>query len=49
MKLQCDNAHDHQGFSKGLRKPTAFAAVDSIVKDESGGIRFHYVVVEVSH
>lgn len=36
-----------EGFSKGLLQPTPFAAVDSINYDESGRLRFHYVVVEV--
>ncbi|KAI8465305.1 MAG: NUDIX hydrolase domain-like protein [Monoraphidium minutum] len=31
-----------------LRAPVAFAAVDSIVTDDGGRVRFHYVVVEVA-
>jgi 8-oxo-dGTP pyrophosphatase MutT (NUDIX family) len=42
-----DPADDSEGFSKGLRRPTAFAAVDSIVRGEGGRVKFHYVVVEV--
>jgi hypothetical protein len=36
-----------EGFSNQLQQPIAFAAVDSIVRDEQGQLRFHYVVVEV--
>ncbi|KIZ06316.1 ADP-ribose pyrophosphatase [Monoraphidium neglectum] len=43
-----DPADDSEGFSKGLRRPTAFAAVDSIVRGEGGRVKFHYVVVEVA-
>lgn len=39
---------DTEGFSKQLRRPTAFAAVDSIVREDGGAVRFHYVVVEVA-
>jgi hypothetical protein len=37
-----------EGFSKSLQQPTPFAAVDSINPDETGRLKFHYVVVEVS-
>lgn len=36
-----------EGFSNQLQQPIAFAAVDSIVRDEQGQLKFHYVVVEV--
>jgi hypothetical protein len=36
-----------EGFSNQLQQPIAFAAVDSIVRDQQGQLRFHYVVVEV--
>jgi 8-oxo-dGTP pyrophosphatase MutT (NUDIX family) len=36
VDLVCDPV-DTQGFSKGLRRPTAFAAVDSIVRDAAPG------------
>lgn len=37
-----------EGFSRQLQQPIPFAAVDSIVRDEQGQLKFHYVVVEVS-
>jgi len=39
VKLRCDPV-DSEGFSKGLRRPTAFAAVDSIVMEagEAAGV-----------
>jgi hypothetical protein len=36
-----------EGFSRSLQQPTAFAAVDSINPDDTGRLKFHYVVVEV--
>ena len=35
------------GWSSSLSFPTAFAAADCIDRDEQGGIRFHYAIVEV--
>lgn len=37
-----------EGFSKSLQQPTPFAAVDSINPDDTGRLKFHYVVVEAS-
>jgi predicted metallopeptidase len=37
-----------EGFRRSLQQPTAFAAVDSINPDDTGRLKFHYVVVEVS-
>lgn len=45
--LCCTDA-DVEGFSRQLQQPIPFAAVDSIVRDEQGQLKFHYVVVEVS-
>lgn len=45
----CCAGADVEGFSSQLQQPIPFAAVDSIVRDEQGQLKFHYVVVEVSH
>ncbi|GFH27733.1 ADP-ribose pyrophosphatase [Haematococcus lacustris] len=37
-----------EGFSQDLVQPTAFAAVDSLVRGPSGDIRFHYAIIEVA-
>ncbi|WIA31147.1 hypothetical protein OEZ86_001160 [Tetradesmus obliquus] len=37
-----------EGFSKSLQQPTPFAAVDSINPDDTGRLKFHYVVVEAT-
>lgn len=44
----CCAGADVEGFSSQLQQPIPFAAVDSIVQDEHGQLKFHYVVVEVS-
>eukprot|EP00877_Chromochloris_zofingiensis_P009648 jgi/Chrzof1/4937/Cz15g05080.t1 len=35
-------------FSVTLQQPTAFAAVDSIVRDDKGRIKYHYAIIEVA-
>lgn len=47
--VQVRNRQDpsSEKFSVDLQYPTAFAAVDSIVRDNDGKFQFHYAIIEV--
>jgi hypothetical protein len=36
-----------EGISSRLSYPTPFAAVDSIVRNDQGGYKYHYAVIDV--